>query len=198
MSKASMWRAGTTAAVCAVLGAGVGITASAASPRRSTVSVHGSRVAAKTGAAGSWGGWFGAEVPVQGDVVVLDKAGNGYITETIDDGAVTGVSGDHLTIREGTSSMPYKTIQMTIPASAAVQRDGNSTALSDLKAGDLVVVRHSSDGTAVLAAGTGMTGRSNGPWGDGWEGYGRPSGAWGGYGRTGSWTTRGVGAPAGW
>jgi hypothetical protein len=198
MSKGAMWRAGATAAVCAVLGAGVGITVSAASPLRSAMSVRGSRLAAKGGAAVSWGGWFGAEAPVQGDLVVLDKARNGYITETIDDGVVTGVSGDHLTIREGTSSMPYKTIQMTIPAGATVQRDGNSTALSDLKAGDLVFVRHSSDGTAVLADSTGTTRRSNGPWGDGWKGYRPPSGAWGGYGRTGAWTTQGVGAPAGW
>lgn len=186
MTKGTMWRAGTNAAVCAVLGAGVGVAASAATPLHSNASARGSRHSAKTASAVSWGGWFGTKVPGHGDLVVLNKAGTGYITETIDHGTLTGVSGDHLTIREGTSSMPYKTITVTIPTGATVQRAGNSATLSALKTGDVVVVRHFSDGTAMLAGASGTTGWSNGPGpGDGRGGYGPPSGGWGRYGPTG-------------
>jgi hypothetical protein len=169
MTKGTIWRAGTNAAVCAVLGAGVGVAASAASPLHSNASSRESRRSAKTASAVSWGGWFAVHRHLGIERVTSPKR-----------------SMDHLTIREGTSSVPYKTITMAIPRGATDGRVGNSAALSALKTGDVVVVRHSSDGTAVLAGASGTTGWSTGSGpGDGWGGYGPPSGGWGGYDPTG-------------
>ena len=81
---------------------------------------------------------------------------------------MVSVSGDQLTIKEGTTSVTYKTPTLTIPSGATIKRNGSTAQLSDLKAGDRVHVTHSSDGTTVLA--DDGTHRPQGP------GYGPPGG----------------------
>ena len=88
---------------------------------------------------------------VHEDAVVLDKAGTGFITATVDNGVVKSLSGDSLTVTEGLRSVTYKTVTLTIPANATVMRNFNKATLSDLKTGDRVHVAQSSDGTTVFA-----------------------------------------------
>jgi hypothetical protein len=82
--------------------------------------------------------------------VVLNKAKSAYITQTTDEGTVESVdsSGGSITLLEGTKSLPYKTVTVTVPSNATVTLDGKSSALV---AGDRVSVSSSSDGTDVMA-----------------------------------------------
>jgi hypothetical protein len=88
---------------------------------------------------------------VHAEEVVLNKAGTAFITQTEDSGTVTSVSGDQLTIKEGSASVTYKTVTLTIPSDATIYRNGAKAALSDLKTGDHASVTSSSDGTTVFA-----------------------------------------------
>jgi hypothetical protein len=88
---------------------------------------------------------------VHAEAVVLNKAGTAFITATEDNGIVVSVSGDQLTLKEGTKTVTYKTLTITVPGDAKVYRNGSSAQLSDLKAGDHAHVSQSSDGTVVFA-----------------------------------------------
>jgi hypothetical protein len=89
--------------------------------------------------------------PVHSEMVVPNKAGDGFITVTGDDGKVNSVSGSQLTITEGTEKATYKTVTLDIPSDATVVRDGDKAQLSDLQAGDQVHVSQSPDGSFVFA-----------------------------------------------
>jgi hypothetical protein len=89
--------------------------------------------------------------PVHSEMVVPNKAGDGFITVTGDDGKVNSVSGNQLTITEGTEKATYKTVTLDIPSDATVVRDGDKAQLSDLQPGDQVHVSQSSQGTWVFA-----------------------------------------------
>jgi thioredoxin reductase len=130
-------------AVCAALAAG-GIVATAAARSGSS----GTRTNHST--AGHPGGPPGG-FAVHAEAVVLDKAGTAFITQTEDSGTVVSVSGDQLVIKEGTASVTYKTVSLTIASGANVYRNGAKASLSDLEAGDHVRVTSSSDGTTVMA-----------------------------------------------
>ena len=85
------------------------------------------------------------------EAVVLNKAGNGFITVTGNSGTVKSVSGDQLAITEGVKNVPYKDVTLTIPSNATVIRNHAKAQLSDLKTGDFVHVSQSSEGTFVIA-----------------------------------------------
>ena len=70
---------------------------------------------------------------VHADVVVATKSG--FATVTIDRGVVQSVSGQQLTIREGTKKATYKTVTLTIPSSAKVRDNRRASTLSALTAG---------------------------------------------------------------
>jgi hypothetical protein len=89
--------------------------------------------------------------PVHSEMVVPNKAGDGFITVTGDDGKVNSVSGSQLTITEGTEKATYKTVTLDVPSDATVVRDGDKAQLSDLQAGDQVHVSQSPDGSFVFA-----------------------------------------------
>jgi hypothetical protein len=110
---------------------------------------------------------------VHADAVVLNKAGNGFITQTEDKGKVKSVSGAQLTITEGVGNVTYKDVTLTIPSNATIVRNFAKAQLSALKAGDFVHVSQSSEGTFVLAADS-----SHRPSGRGHFGFrgGRPGG----------------------
>jgi hypothetical protein len=88
--------------------------------------------------------------PVHQELVVPSSSG-GFETVTIDNGTVKSLSGDSLTIDEGYGGKTYKTITLTIPAGASVDRNFASAKLSDLKAGDHVSVARTPHGTHVTA-----------------------------------------------
>jgi hypothetical protein len=75
----------------------------------------------------------------------------GFDTITIDRGSFSSLSGDQLTITEGTKTATYKTVTLTIPSSATVRRNGDAAHLSDLKSGDTVLIAQSPKGTVVDA-----------------------------------------------
>ena len=137
-------RTAVVAALCAAVVAAAGgiATGSAATSKQQskTSSTQGTRPP------GPPGGFA-----VHAEEVVLNKAGTAFITATEDSGTVASVSGDQLTVKEGTKSVTYKTVTLTIPSGAKVLRNGASAQLGDLKSGDHVHVSTSSDGTTVFA-----------------------------------------------
>jgi hypothetical protein len=127
--------------------------------------------------AGKRAGEPGHGFAVHAEEVVLNKAGTAFITETEDSGTVSSVSGDQLTIKEGTATVTYKTVTLTIPSDATIYRNGAKAALSDVKAGDHVRVSSSSDGTTVVA---GDKTQRPGPGGAGRHGGRPPADIYGG------------------
>lgn len=101
--------------------------------------------------------------------VLLNKAGTAYITVTSDSGTVKSVdaTAGSLVITEGTKSVTYKTVTLTIPSDAKVILDGKSSALEKLTEGDRVSVSSSSEGTIVQAGNSSFDpkriGRRGGP-----------------------------------
>lgn len=158
------------AAVCAAVGAAGGIAGTAASTNQHR---NGTRSTGAQAGAPMWDHHRGpGGPPVHAEAVVLNKAGTGWITVTEDSGTVKSVSGNDLTITEGTTAVPYKDVTVTIPDGATVVRNGAKAAVSDIKTGDRVHVASSSDGTFVFAADASWQPR--GPWGGGDHGGGPP------------------------
>jgi hypothetical protein len=169
-------RLGAVVGLCALAGAAAGIAGSAAAP--SSKAKKGSTSGREHHLRG-----FGRHgPPVHADAVVLNKAGNGFITQTEDTGKVKSVSGDKLTITEGVGNVTYKDVTLTITSNATILRNFAKAQLSDLKTGDFVHVSQSSEGTFVLASdashrpGRGGFGPHDGPGGEarGEGGPGRP------------------------
>ena len=132
------------AALCGVIGAGAGIAGAGAHEG------HG-----KTRHAKHFNRGFHLGGPVHAELVVPDRQG-GFKTVTLDRGTVESVSGDQLTLKEGTPKATYKTITLTIPSDAKVKRNGDDASLSDLQAGDLVAVVTTGDKTFVKARAAGQ------------------------------------------
>ena len=133
------------AALCGVIGAGAGIAGAGA---------HEGKGHGKTRHAKHFNRGFHLGGPVHAELVVPDRQG-GFTTVTLDRGTVESVSGDQLTIKEGTPKATYKTVTLTIPSGAKVRRNGDDAALSDLQAGDLVAVVTRGDKTFVKARAAG-------------------------------------------
>lgn len=170
MFKSRKLRSGLVVAACGALGAVAGIAGSAAAPAHNG-KVHASQVGAGgPGGPGGPGRGPGGHA-VHSDEVSLNKAGTAFISETEDNGVLKGVSGSDATITEGTKTVTYKDVTITLPANATVMRNGAAAKLSDLKTGDHVHVSQSSDGTSVFAADAsfrppmGAAGRHRGPGG---------------------------------
>lgn len=86
---------------------------------------------------------------VHGDLVVHTR--KGFVTVAFDRGFVQSVSGNTLTVREGTKKATYKTVTLTIPSSARVRNNGTRSSLSSLKPGEHVGVFHGPVRTLVVA-----------------------------------------------
>jgi hypothetical protein len=145
-----LMRTAAIGAACALVGTGAGIAGSSAATKSKSSS---SRSAAANDRPGPPGGPFrlGGGPPVHSEAVVPSKARDGFITVTTDAGVVRSVSGDQLTITEGTKTLTYKDTTLTIASDATVRRNGDEAALSDLQAGDHVMVSQSSESTHVDA-----------------------------------------------
>ncbi len=158
MKRATIMRTAVVGATCAFLGAAAGIAGSSASTNHTTKGRvgHTARIAAiKAGMAIGPGFAIGipgdgAGPPVHSESVVPNEKG-GFDTVTMDRGTFSSLSGEQLTITEGTKSATYKTVTLTIPSDATVYRNGEKAALSDIKSGDTVTVMQSPSGTVVNA-----------------------------------------------
>lgn len=147
-------KAAAAAGACAAVGAGAGIVGSAAAP--SSKSKPGG------GEYGFFRRGFGLRhpgvrpfgiggPPVHAQAVILNKAGNGFVTATEDSGTIKSVSGNDVTISEGVGSVHYQDQTVTIPSGATIYRNGAKASVSDLKTGDEIHVTSSSNGTFVVA-----------------------------------------------
>ena len=88
---------------------------------------------------------------VHAEAVVPVRDGT-FATVTFDRGVVKSVSGDQLTITEGTKDATYKDADFTVPADAKIRRRGTANAtLADLQAGDRVAVIQRAGKFVVLA-----------------------------------------------
>jgi hypothetical protein len=162
-------RALAAIAACALLGTGVGIAGAGAAT--STTKARSSQ--STTTNANRPPDGMRRGMSVHSEEVVLDKAGDKFITETEDNGVVKSVSGNDLTLTEGTKTVTYKDVTTTIADGATIMRNGKTAQLSDLKAGDHVHVSQSSDGTNVFAGDDSFRPPHGGPGGPG----GPPPGA---------------------
>ena len=82
--------------------------------------------------------------------MVLAEDGK-FVTATFARGTVSSVSGQQLTINEGTKKATYRTVTVSVPASAQVRDDRRTATLSDLKAGQRVLVVQAPAHTWVVA-----------------------------------------------
>jgi hypothetical protein len=167
---------GAVIALCALLGAVAGIAGSAAAPSKnaskksSKKSGKATRVAPRGLGLRHGGGPGGPGGPgVHSESVVLNKAGDGFITVTADGGTIKSLSGNDITINESVGTVHYKDVTVTIPAGATIIRNGAKAALSDLKADDSVRVISSSEQTIVIAEDATFRAQEHkrGPWGHG-------------------------------
>ena len=161
MTRSRLMKTTAVAGACAAVGTVAGIAGSAAAPSPSTSNKsdgpqYGFVVAGQaTGGAPKGVVAFKEGVggpPVHGTEVVPNKASDGFDTVTHDSGTVTSVSGDRITLTEGTDKATYATPTLTIPANATVQRNFQTAKLSDIQAGDHVDVSSSSGGTTDVFA----------------------------------------------
>ncbi len=132
------------AVACAAAGAGVSAIANAGAT---------TSTAAKSKGAHRYGRHSGARRlllrAVHGDIVVATKSG--FRTVTFDRGLVQSVSGQQLTLNDGTKRATYKTITVTVPSSARVRDNGHLASLSDVKPGQRAIVIQAPNRTFVIA-----------------------------------------------
>ena len=86
---------------------------------------------------------------VQGSAVV--RTADGFATVTFERGKVDSVSGQQLTITEGTPKASYKTVTVTVPANAMVRDNRRQASLSRVKPGQRVLVVTAPKRTYVIA-----------------------------------------------
>jgi hypothetical protein len=156
MRRIKLPQMGVAIAVCALVGALAGIAGSAAAPSKSSKkSGRTSKSAQRHLGARGHGGRPGLGFPggpgVHSESVVLNKAGDGFITVTADAGKVKSVSGSDIAIDESVGSVHYKDVTVTVPGGATVIRNHAKAALSDIKADDAIRVIASSEQTIVIA-----------------------------------------------
>jgi hypothetical protein len=168
MTRSRLTQGAAVVTVCAALGAAAGIAGSAAAPTK-----HSKAAGSGTypGSAKGPGRPRFAGPPVHSESVVPNQNG-GFDTITMDRGAFDSVSGDQLTIKEGTKTATYKTVTLTIPSDATIRRNGAAAKLSDLQSGDEIFVLSGPPGTKVIAADAQHQDFRGGP------GFGHRHGGW--------------------
>jgi hypothetical protein len=149
MSLPKYWKLGAVGASCAVLGAGASVIASAGAATQPSAAGTSSGGTAAQHARGGYGARRLAARAVHGDVVVPSKGG--FVTVTFDRGIVQSVSGQQLTLKEGTKKATYKTVTLTIPAGARIRDNRHTATLADVKAGQRVLVVQAPTRTYVVA-----------------------------------------------
>lgn len=136
MSFRTYRRLGVVGLACAGLGAGAGAIANAGASSQAVPKHHKRQRTLLSRA-------------VHGDAVVHTRAG--FVTVTFDRGVVKSVSGQQLTLTEGTRKATYKTVTLTIPADARIRDNRRKATLSDVKPGQRAVVVQWPQRTVVVA-----------------------------------------------
>ncbi len=130
MNKARL-KLGAVALVCVALGAGASVVANGAastSAHPATTATHHARLR------------LGALIrrTAQASLVVHTK--QGFVNVTIARGTVQSVSGNQLTLTEGTRKATYKTVTYTLPATVRVRDNRRRSTLNAVKAGQRALV----------------------------------------------------------
>jgi hypothetical protein len=141
------WKLGAVGISCAALGVGASAIASAGAA--TSQSSAGSSAGAAKHKQGRLAGRRLLARAVHGDVVVPTKSG--FATVTFDRGLVQSVNGQQLMLTEGTKKATYKTVTLTIPATAHVRDNGSKATLADLKSGQRAIVVQGPKRTLVVA-----------------------------------------------
>ncbi len=141
MNRTNLIRTCAVGLTCAAVGAGAGILDSASGA---------SSAAAGKAKSGAKAGSRGLRAAVHADAVVPVRGG-GFAAATYDRGFVASISGNDLTLREGTKKATYKTVTLSIPVGATVRLDRQPAQLADLRAGDRVRVLHGPNRTRIAA-----------------------------------------------
>jgi hypothetical protein len=136
---------------CAALGAGASAIATAGAATGNSGAAGKARPGhVGTGHAGHLRAGRGlARRAVHGQVIVPSKTG--FVTVMFDRGTVKSVSGQQLTLTEGTKKATYKTVTLTIPADAHVRDNRQKSTLADVTAGQRATVVHTPTATFVIA-----------------------------------------------
>ncbi len=129
---------------CLAIGAGASAIANAGAAGSTT---SGAATAAHARGAGLARRMIGRAV--HGNVVVATR--KGFVTVTFDRGTVQSVSGNQLVLRDGTKTATYKTVTLTIPATANVRDNGAKAALTDIRSGQRALVIQAPQHTWVIA-----------------------------------------------
>lgn len=137
MSKSVLIKVGTVGGACAAIGAGASILGTSAAATRPPAAKAHHRLGLLARA-------------VHADAVIPVKGGQ-FEQVTLDRGVVQSVSGQQLTITEGTRSHTYKAVTLTVPSDAIVRDDRQAAQLSDVKAGQRVLVVQGPKRTRVIA-----------------------------------------------
>jgi hypothetical protein len=137
---------GAACAACAAAGAGASAIATAGAA--GTTSTTNSTPTSSAAAHPAGRRWL-VRRAVQGSVVVATRSG--FATVTFNRGFVQSVSGQQLTIREGTKKATYKSVTLTIPSTAKVRDNGQAASLSQLTQGQRVWVVQGPQRTVVVA-----------------------------------------------
>jgi hypothetical protein len=148
MKRSTVLRTSGVGVLCAVAGGAAGIAGTSASSSRTLGAPNFEHRHGFLFGAGRLADAAGP--PVHSNAVVPNKSG-GFDTITMDRGSFSSLSGDQLTITEGTKTATYKTVTLTIASGATIRRNEEKAQLVDLKAGDAVSVLQSPKATVVIA-----------------------------------------------
>jgi hypothetical protein len=143
------WHLFAVAVCCVALGVGISAITSAGAATSTTSSSGASSHPAVQRAGIRARGLRRLSRAVQGSAVVHTK--NGFATVTFARGTVDAVNGNQLTIAEGRRTATYKTVTLTIPANAVVRDNRSQATLSDIRAGQRVIVVQAPKRTFVIA-----------------------------------------------
>jgi hypothetical protein len=139
------WKVGVVALSCLGVGAGASVIANAGA----ATGGNGASATAKQHRGGGGHGLLGRAV--HGDLVVPTKSG--FVTVTLDRGIVKALSGQQITLTEGTKTATYKTVTLTIPPNAHVRVNRHKATLADVKPGQRAVIVKGQNNTLVAARG---------------------------------------------
>lgn len=145
------WKLGALALSCIVIGAGAGLIANAGAATSAGTTTSAGAAATKSVRGRALRLRRLARRAVEGDVVLRVKGK--FVTVTFARGVVRSVSGQQLTITEGTKKDPYRTVTLTIPTMARVRIAGRLTSLARVMPGQRVTVIQAPQRTWVLARG---------------------------------------------
>jgi hypothetical protein len=129
MKKARL-KLGAVALVCVALGAAGGVIANSSASTTASTHVGGKHAGLRPRAL--------LRRTVQANLVVHTK--QGFVNVTIARGTVQSVSGNQLTLAEGTRKASYKTVTFTLPAKVRVRDDRQPSTLGAVKPGQRAVV----------------------------------------------------------